>query len=305
MFEQGIYTECWYYEGTKMQLVKAKPELLRLFEAQGPRPYRRRELESVLRDFRNEWHLSREVTFGDLLQLLTDEGKLREIKLESKDYSSVKRYVWGDASPYQLALSIRAKSYLSHGTAVFLRGLSEELPKVIYVNAEQSPKPTPQGGLVQGAIDRAFASKQRQSRYVFSYGGYRMVVLSGKHTGGLEVGTIEGPAGEPLRVTKVERTLIDIAVRPAYSGGVAHVQEVFENAREGVSSNVLLATLKKLDYKYPYHQSLGFLMERAGYSGAVLGRLRALGIDHDFYLMYGMKEKSFDENWRLFYPKGL
>jgi len=67
----------------------------------------------------------------------------------------------------------------------------------------------------------------------------------------------------------------------------------------------LLAILAKLDYVYPYHQSIGFLMQMAGYSEKSCGRLRALGLNHDFYLAHGMQQPEYSKDWRLFYPQGF
>ncbi len=268
-------------------------------------PLTQRDLAALLRDNREEWRLPAGTGLRQFLEFSLRHTSLRRVELRSKDYRPITRYVWGDPSAFELALSIRGNAYLSHGTAVFLRGLSDEIPKVVYVNSEQSAKPRPAGELTQAALDRAFANQQRKSKLVFTHDDTRIIVLSGKNTGQLEVGTLEGPAGERLRVTKVERTLIDIVVRPAYAGGMTHVLQVFENARPRVSTNVLIATLKKLDYTYPYHQAIGFLMERAGYGSDVLSRLEALGLRHDFYLVHGMRETEFSRRWRLHYPKGF
>jgi predicted transcriptional regulator of viral defense system len=206
---------------------------------------------------------------------------------------------------YELALSLRPGAYLSHASAVFLHGLSDQLPKTIYVNKEQSPKPHPSSELTQEGIDRAFRSTQRASRYVLTYEGYRFVLLSGKWTNRLEVSEIAGPQGERVAATKLERTLIDIAVRPAYAGGVFEVAKAYRAARERASVGTVIATLKSLDYVYPYHQAIGFYMERAGYEGAKLDRLRALGVNFDFYLGHRMGPTSFSREWRVHYPEGL
>src|SRR5216684_7346263 len=194
---------------------------------------------------------------------------------------------------------------LSHGTAVSLHGLTDQIPKTIYVNQEQSPKPLPSGELTQTSIDRAFSNQQRKSAYVLEYEQWRMVLLSGKNTGNLGVIKLAGPLQEQLDVTNIERTLIDIAVRPVYAGGVFQVLEAYKSARDRVSVNTLIATLKKLNYVYPYHQIIGFYMQRAGYEEKRYGRLKSLGLNFDFYLTYGVKEPEFDRQWRLHYPKGL
>lgn len=113
--------------------------------------------------------------------------------------------------------------------------------------------------------------------------------------------------GELLEVTKPERTLIDISVRPAYAGGVSQVLNAFEKAKGQISVNTLVATLKKLDYVYPYHQAVGFYMERAGYPESQWRKLMKLGLKFDFYLAHQLtgRKKRYDPKWRLFYPSDL
>jgi hypothetical protein len=81
--------------------------------------------------------------------------------------------------------------------------------------------------------------------------------------------------------------------------------EAYKAAKESVSVATLIAVLKKLDYVYPYHQSIGFYLQRAGYERKQYDRLKKLGLNYDFYLAYDLPERAFDSEWRLFYPKGL
>jgi hypothetical protein len=282
---------------------RAEKEIVSLFDGVGQRVWGVRDLERVLRENRKEWGIPKSVKFSDFLEFLGSRG-LQEVVLRSETYPYIRRYGWRNPSNFEIALSIRQGSYLSHGTAVFLHGLNDQLPKTIYVNQEQSAKPGG-GGLIQERIDTAFARSQRMSNYEFRLGGERVVLVNGKHSDRLEVGRIIGPNGESLEATKLERTLVDIVVRPAYSGGIYQVLEAFKTARERVSTNVLVATLKKLAYIYPYHQAIGFLMQRAGYSNPSLSRLKKLGIEFDFYLVHGMKKREYDQEWHLFFPEGF
>jgi hypothetical protein len=94
-------------------------------------------------------------------------------------------------------------------------------------------------------------------------------------------------------------------VRPNYSGGIYEVLHAYEAAKDRVSVNRLMATLKKLDYTYPYHQAIGFYMEQAGYSESVLKLVEKMEIKYDFYLTYKMKEPEYSERWKLYYPRGF
>jgi hypothetical protein len=76
------------------------------------------------------------------------------------------------------------------------------------------------------------------------------------------------------RIIHRTRRRHDIAVRPAYAGGVAHVLDAFRGAKGRARVPVIVATLKKLRYMYPYHQAIGFLLERAGFDP---GKIEPLG----------------------------
>jgi predicted transcriptional regulator of viral defense system len=200
---------------------------------------------------------------------------------------------------------LKPKAYLSHYTAVYFHQLTEQLPKAIYSTFEQSAKDSKPASLTQSAIDSAFAKQQRVSATSTVYDSYSLYLLNGKHTG--DDGVISGESEHmgKVSVTSLERTLIDIAVRPAYSGGVGEVLKAYERAKETVSVNKLNAMLKKLKFIYPYHQAIGFYMGKAGYREAQLNLLKAQAFEFDFYLTYGMQDKAYDPTWRLYYPKGF
>lgn len=262
------------------------------------------DLAKVLAENRQTWRLAQSCKLSDFVEFLLRHTELSLLELRSERYGSLRRYAWGGGSPYQLAVSIASASYLSHGTAVFLHALTDQIPRTIYVNREQSAKAS-SGQLTQEALDRAFSGRQRRSNLIYEHQGWQIVVVSGKYTGRLEVGERPGPSGLGLPVTNLERTLIDITVRPDYAGGVYKVLEAFRSARERMSVNVLSATLKKLGYLYPYNQAIGFYMERAGYESRRWIRLRQSDVKFDFYLAHGIRDKEYDKNWRLFFPKGL
>lgn len=282
----------------------AKEEIFSVFAKAPRKTYSKAQLADVLLQNRGTWHLAKHTNSLDFITFLTKQGNLRAHKFRSKIYGhEITRYSWGTLSPLEIALSIKPRSYLCHGTAVMLNGLGKLNTKTIFLNAEQSVKSSSEGSLTQDGIKRAFAGKQRQSNLIYNCDGVSIIMISGKNTNRLAVEERAGPAAEPIQVTNLERTLIDIVVRPAYAGGITQVYKAYRAAKDRVSVDRLLAILKKLHYMYPYHQSIGFLMQEAGFSEKNYVKFRALGLNHDFYLAHGLQKLEYSKDWRLFYPK--
>ena len=268
--------------------------------------YSQASLANLLRRQRNSWDLAAHTNVHDFISFLMKEGMLRAHNFRSKEYGrQLIRYSWGDVPFLQLALSLNGRGYFCHGTAVSLHRLTKLDKKMIYLNVEQSIKPSGEGSLSQEAIDRAFSGRQRQSKLIYKYRDMSVVMISGKNTARLGVEDMKITSADTAQVTNLERTLIDVTVRPAYAGGPSEVLRAYRTARSRMSVDRLLFILKKLDYVYPYHQAIGFLMQKAGYAEKSYAKLRAFGLHHDFYLAHGLQVRRYSEEWRLFYPKDL
>lgn len=277
------------------------------FDGLGKRVFIKSELVRLIDKNREQWALVQSASSEEIIDDFIESLPLRRFVLVSGNYiNEFQRYAWRDPDPLEVAASIRApKSYLCHSSALFMHKLVDHLPRELCVNYEQSDKPKPPGGLSQEALDRAFRGTQRQSAFSFHYEQYQIVVLSGKHTGGLEVREMPLATGAKVRVTSLERTLIDATVRPGYAGGVASVLEAYRRAREELTVSRLVDTLRKLDHVYPYHQAIGFYMERAGFPTKQLASLKNLGTTWDFYLAHSIRNPAFNHHWRIHHPKDL
>ena len=289
----------------KGQLRQAISQVVRCFQDSPSPVLRRAQIAEILARNRKRWRLAEATTVQGFIDFMLEETKLQAVAFSFPSRKMV-RYTWGEVPSYELMLSLQPAGYFTHYTAMHLHELTEQIPRTVYLNCEQSPKPKAAAALTQGRIDLAFRSAQRVSMNRARHGDLHVCLLSGMHTGGLGVMDIEGPQGERLRATNLERTLIDITVRPAYAGGVFEVLKAFEAARARVSINRLSATLKRLAYTYPYHQAIGFYLERAGgYRQSQIDLLRRFDIEFGFYLTHRMRETDYCQSWRLFIPKGF
>jgi hypothetical protein len=262
------------------------------------------QIMDLVVQLRAEYSFPRALSERKFQRALIDNGVLREIPLTASHPFEVKRYHAGAFSDYELALSLKPGAYLSHGTAAQLHNLISHKPTIIYLNKEQSPKNS-KGNLSQAGIHRAFANKQRTSAYIVTHELTNIVLLSGKHSGRLGLMQSTGSQGEQLELTDIERTLIDIAVRPTYAGGANAVAKAYRNALPKTSVLRIATMLAQLNYIYPYHQSVGFYLQNAGHDLADLQPLRDPGLAFDFYLEHGGKQTRFDSTWRVHFPEDL
>ncbi|HMN13749.1 MAG TPA: hypothetical protein PKD55_15665 [Bellilinea sp.] len=270
------------------------------------RVYNFQALRDILQNYRAGWKVPGSATYEGLVVDLENAKIVERVVLRTEDSSHMKvLYRTGSPPPTDIALGLHSGSYLCYITAAFLQGLTLNIPKVVYVNKEQSDKPKPSSPLTQEAIDKAFASSRaRHTKMRFPYRDHLIILVNGKSTGNAGVITLSvGDKKYPM--TRPERTLVDLTVQPQYAGGIYQVLEAYERAKPDVSLARLGALLGHLDYLYPYHQAVGFLLEKAGYPERDLARFERFGMNYDFYLVRGAEKLSFDTRWRLYVPMGM
>ena len=284
----------------------AKPDIVKHFDNLNQKVFKNKDISKILSEQRGFWRLTKSMTNIKFVEFLTNETKLNRVVFSFETGTKKVRYLWESPTIYEVASSLVPKGYFCHFTAMYLHKITQQVPKTIYLNSELYERNIPNINLVQDEIDEAFAKPCKETNNITIYKDYRICVLNGMFTGQLGVIEIEDEKNRlPIRVTDLERTLIDISVRPIYAGGVFEVLNAFRLALGKISVNRLTAKLKKINYIYPYHQVIGFYLERAGYPESSLQLLKKFKIQYDFYLTHQMKRTDYSDRWRLYFPKGM
>ena len=262
-------------------------------------------------------NISKNVSFGIMVRYLTDYLDLfDEIRVYPEGKEPISRYVakYCVVSPYEIALSLLSNSFLSHYSALYVNDLTINEPKDIYINREQTAKLKNDSNskLTQGKIDYAFSKPMRRTNsvYLFRYKGimYNVFVLNSKNT--KNTGIIKKkPVGfsKSIKVTNLERTLIDTVVRPQYSGGFLEIQDAYKTACFEINAKRIATHIKKFDYIYPYEKSILFYLKHTE-NTTLFTDLKNLWRDKiedslNFYLDYQMINISLDNELNIYHPK--
>ncbi|MCY1270053.1 hypothetical protein D9M68_184980 [compost metagenome] len=294
----------------RSRLQIAKPDIIKFFDELASPVLKLRQVQSILSHQRGFWRLAQSTSTADFIAFLKRYAKLRQIEFPFPQRGET-LYIWGEAPFHTILMGLRKDAYFSHYTAMRLHGLTEQTPTAVYLTDERSQGP-PRSPvkLTQLDIDQAFAQLPRVSHNTVVYEERKIYLLNGAYTGhlGLVTERVNDDRGQDIevRMTSLERTLIDITVRPFYAGGVYEVAKAFALAKDVVSVNKLVTTLRKLEFTYPYHQAIGYYLERARFKPSLLDLVRRLPMEHDFYLAHDMgAKKRYVSDWRLFVPDGF
>lgn len=290
----------------KPRFISVLPEIVQTFTKTGKGVFSKKDVSEIFEEYKDKWRLPLYMNLNVFMDQLAVQDFIKEAELEFPEVPTGRLFYFDTASVYEVASAIFPKGYLSHYSALSVWGLTEQIPKSIYVTVEQSNSPIKSIPrlLEQKNIDGAFSKPQRESLTASQLGDFMIILLRGKHTRNLGVGP--SPGSDAI-VTDLERTLIDIVVRPSYSGGVSEVLKAFRNANElhKVAVNRLSGYLNKMSFIYPYHQAIGFYLEVAGFKKSQVDLFASREKLYDFYLAYDMRDMDYSEKWRIWYPKGL
>ncbi len=251
---------------------------------------------------------------NNLIRDLLENGVVNACKLTAKDGKTVTLYCshkLDKLNPYVIAQAMFPKEYFCNLTSIYYHSLTNQVPKAIYICYEKKPAKRKRVNTVNNnELRRAFIKPHRHTNHMYTLNDYKVIVVErrARISGS---GVVESQPPDTLlpntsRVTCIERALIDAVVSPQYNGGIVSVYTYFRNARGMLNMARLINIYRQLDFVYPYSQSIGFLLDRAGMSKHASVIYKKFPPEHSFFVDHNAKTSwVYNEKWKLYYPVGL
>ncbi|MES2006299.1 MAG: hypothetical protein V4450_17405 [Bacteroidota bacterium] len=288
----------------KADLTKEDPKqlILDFFASEPQQAFTDVDLEQLYDERRRSWNINRHTSIGYLYEVIEENKLLKKTDLTER---RIRLWISPKATIYDIAGKIQDELIFSHGSAAFLHGLLDTPTKDIYLTErKKSDSRAKENTLTQEAIDRAMQKHQRVSQNLIEYNDYQIHIITSKLPYSLPAETIIKNERQ-FTVTSIEQTLIDIIVRPAYCQNPQTILKTYEQAKDKADPAKMIAAYKKMQYIYPYHQVMGFYMQKAGYDTKDYQPLTMMPKEFDFYVDYQLDDTHYDSQWRLYYPASL
>lgn len=290
----------------KDQLDSCLPAIENYFNNSAVKSFTKNKFSDIFIRNKYDWGLPSNRSASQVLNYLVKREMLLVNNFTNDSNDEKLIYSWKTQDEYTIISGLKSEAYYSYYSSLFLHHLTLQIPKTVYLNFEHKRSMSANNNetdLTQETIDDAFKGSQRKSSLSFLFKDKKIILTNGKFTN--KLGVIKRQNNNQcFDFTDLERTLIDVAVRPVYAGGVFEVIEAYNNAKGKLNVKKLVDYLDKLNYIYPYHQVIGFYLEKSGYNESVLELFRK-EMKFNFYLTYDIRNKEYSEKWKLFYPKGV
>lgn len=288
-------------------LPTAYPEIERLLIGTRRKAFTTTDLQTIFHSNKDQWKLSTRTTYTKFIKYLVENKQLLKIKklvhLETQSEKLI--YTFKNANTYDVITAIKKNGYLSYLTALVVHELTLQIPKTTYISEEIHDTYLHHNTLDQESIDKAFAKEQRTTTNIYKDDlTNERYVFTERKMNITNIGIITDNSLN-YQTSNIERTLIDCVVRPQYSGGIFSVLEAFRNALDILDIVKLDSYLDDLNYTYPYHQLVGFYLEKSGYNTSLLTPFLNKVSRFNFYMTYNLSNKKFDPKWKIYYPEGI
>ncbi len=279
--------------------VKAKNQISHFIQNHAYHGFSIVNLRDIFYSNREEWEIAEYRKTHHFIDFLLKEGILIKLNLSREKII----YIKPGFNNFNISKAIKKDSYLAYFSAVSIHNLTLQIPKVIYSCVDRIYTNHQLSELTQERIDKSFSKPQRVSNNFYSYNNFKFYFFEKKieHT---EIGVIHNTNND-IKYTDLERTLIDIAIKPMYAGGVFEVLEAFKKSKKRLNVTKMKSYLDQFNYLYPYNQVIGFYLEIAEYNANQINIFYEKEKQFSFYLTHNIANKKFSKKWKIYYPLGI
>jgi len=203
-----------------------------------------------------------------------------------------------------------SRFYLSHYSALYWNELVQQQPKDFYLTRETpNRKPKHTKDYDHNRIKQVFLKSPRHTSEYASYRNSKIYLIEKQNMEEIGVTTKNIKIQKntiSLRMTNIERTLVDSIVSPHYSGGILTVINAFDKAKINIRD--LYSVYEKYAPFYPYWQAIGFVLENVKGKGLAEDWESYFDVNKsaDFYLDKQVRSDwPYSERWKIYYPSGV
>ena len=204
-----------------------------------------------------------------------------------------------DVTPEQMLLSYKKDSFYSMSSALNIMGLSDFRSDFIFISKELSKKniASKPVQLEQQAIDEAFSKPYRRTHFIGRYNNKHIIMLTPKNTDTYGVETND----DGIKHSSVERALVEMIVNVQYFKSAEHIIETFKPIKEKLDVNAVYEVVERFEFIYPYFQSVGFYLDKIGFTKEQLHKFKKRVTELKFYTEKQKDQYEYDEYWQIYF----
>ena len=263
--------------------------------AENTNSYSFSDIAALLSKVKEDGLVSRSMTASKFYDRLVDIGLLSFSVFIDGAYLT--RYSFHKDIPDEtLLLSLKKRAFLSMSSSLNYQGLSSYRDDFVFISQEQSPKEDyNHSKLTQEAIDNAFSKDYRRTKKVGKYNNKHIVFLEPKNTKEFGVIEING-----IKVSSVSRALVEMVVNVQYFRNTKELISVFKKIKSNIDIDEVFDIVEKFDFIYPYHQSIGYILEKIGFKREKLYKFKECVSKLNFYTDKKQDNYKYIAYWKMY-----
>ena len=233
--------------------------------------FKHSELHMLVEDLKTKKLIPQSKSFSAIYEFFIDIGLIVHIlKLNDRviERYSMQKHV----DVYQLANSLKPKSFFSMTTALNLQGYLDVRNNYVFVSSALTPICVEKTDLTQESIDEA---KNTALVEVIKFNDYM--------------------------VSSINRAFVEIVVNMQYFKSSLMVVQLFKPLKLQLDLRRIFIVIEQFGFIYPFYQLFGYILEQIGFDKSELNIFKAEVNKFKFYTDKNQVDYSYDEYWQVFY----